>query len=306
MKQTLRLILALVLVSCATPKSRYELESVDVDSTNANTLQINENESSTYGPKIEVDKNQSEGKGREPLVALVNYSTLYHSLAFVGELKKYEKEKIRISLVAANGFSALLAALYAKERSVSFVEWKLFSLTKKLKPLKIYSVEWTNVLSDFIEEEFKELNTNQLSIQLIVPYLQNGEIKYDQKVSVVKALLETLNIKSEKSPFRSPQNIDNQLRKDFAMDFVVNSSYLPVTPTITKLNSFQYGLFTSYLGKLMATPAQFGLQKAPVKIEIDEVPVTSEVENLYAPLIDERTQKLLEDIKIWKEDSSKL
>ena len=85
--------------------------------------------------------------------------------------------------------------------------------------------------------------------------------------------------------------IHSVLKKDFSLDFIYKTSYIPVTPTITHLSSLQYGFYTSYLGKLLSKPEQYGLLKAPVKQEIDEIGLQSDLINLYDKLIDERTQK---------------
>lgn len=307
MKSILIASLLLSLISCATQSTHSDLDTVDVSSGTGNDLKINEKNSSGYGPSIEIDEeSRAIKKAREPIVAVVNFSTLYHSLGLVSELKKIESENIKVSVISSYGFGGVIAALYAKERSVSYVEWKLFSLSKKLSSHKIYSEEWTQELTVFLKDEFKDLKTNQLAIQLIVPTLSLGEVVYEQQVGVASVLIESLLMQKENSFFRSPQNFDLKLERDFSLDFIYKTSYLPVTPTITKLNSLQYGLYTSYLGKLLAQPEQFGLLKAPVKQEIDEISLISELENLYEALIDERTQKFKSKIEKWKEESINL
>ena len=307
MKNVFIASLLLSFISCATQSTRSDLDTVDVSSGTNNGLEINEKSSSGYGPTIEIDEeSKTSKKVREPIIAVVNFSTLYHSLGLVSELKKIESENIKVSVISAYGFGGVIAALYAKERSVSYVEWKLFSLTKKLSSYKIYSEEWTQELTLFLKEEFKDLKTNQLAIQLIVPTLSLGEVVYEQQARVASVLIDSLQMQRENSFFRSPQNFDLKLERDFSLDFIYKTAYLPVTPTITKLNSFQYGVYTSYLGRLLAQPEQFGLLKAPVKQEIDEISLISELENLYEALIDERTQKLKTKIEKWKEESINL
>ena len=305
MTKLFSLILVFILVSCATGTSRYDLETVDVSDTDSSGLEISEKDNRGYGPNIEIETDEkSKTKVREPIIGLIHFSTLYHSQALIEELKKIESKKIRISLVSGYGFGGIIAALYAKERSVSYVEWKLFSLTKRLGEHDVYSDDWKEVLSKFLREEFKSQKVNQLAIQLIVPTVKNGIIIYDNQAMVADVLISSLSIESEKHYIRQPLSFESDLKKDFSLDFIYKTSYIPVTPTITHLSSLQYGFYTSYLGKLLSKPEQYGLLKAPVKQEIDEIGLQSDLINLYDKLIDERTQKFEKELEAWREESN--
>lgn len=299
----MKLILLLLLsVSCATTKSRFDIETIGVEGEGQDdSLQIDiKNKNGSVNP----DEMDPANKVKDPVIVFNIYSTLYHSQAAIYELKSLEQKDIDISVISGYGFGGLIAALYAKEKSVSYIEWKLFALTKKLAEEKAYSEGWLEIINSFTKEEFGDKKADQLKITLAVPEVVDGVVRVDYKSKVSTLITKSLKLISKNSYFRNIQDFDYELRKFFSVDLIYKASYLPVTPTLTQLPSLEYGIYTRYLGGLLSRPEDFGLLRAPVKQEIDEIGHINELDDLYRELIDQRTQAFEEKIQKWREAST--
>lgn len=295
-------LIFLFLVSCATTKSRFDIESIGVEGEGQNdSLQIDiKNKNGDTNP----DEIDPANKIKDPVIVFNLYSTLYHSQAAIYELKSLEQKDINISVISGYGFGGLIAALYAKEKSVSYIEWKLFALTKKLAEEKAYSNGWLEIINNFIQEEFGDKKADQLKIRFAVPEVVNGVVRIDYQSKVTTLIKKSLKLINKTSYYRNGQDFDYELRKYFSVDLIYKAAYLPVTPTLTQLPSLEYGIYTRYLGGLLSRPDDFGLLKAPVKQEIDEIGHINELDDLYRELIDERTQAFEEKIQKWREAST--
>ena len=297
----------LIFASCAQTPDLTDFDSVDLAREGQDHLRIDERNTAVYGPDAKPEQMDipEQSRIREPVVGLAHYSTMYHSQALIQSLRVMEEKSIKISVMTGYGFGGILAALYAKNKSVSYVEWKLFSLMKILKKNPIYSPGWLEKIRQFLNQEFQDKKANQLAILFAVPrYNKKGELILDYTDRIAKLLFSSLQMDQKGSFFTRPQPLKALMKNNLSADIVHTSAYLPERPQISQLADLEYGIQTMYLSKIMQEPDLFGLHSTPGRIAIDQLSQPSDIDFLYQDSEENQLEQLEQEINKWRADST--
>lgn len=299
----MKILFLILFFSCSISKELETIESIPVSSVDF------ESHDEIVIQKSEQELNESvnienENKQKEPVISLTLYSSLYHSLAILDLLKKIEQEKIQLTYVSSQGFGALIMALYAKNSSVSNVEWSLFKLIKILKGEKIYASGWRNKINGFIDEEFGDLTFEQLKIKLIIPHLV-GENKMDfiSDGVVAKVLKNNLLLASFDSFFQKPKLYHTVLKR-FGIDLSLAVSFIPNAPSFINLNGYNYGLITRFFGLVLSIPEDIIRIGTSETFAMDQLYPLTDINEAYKKDVSEYIKQITQMYKSWKEDSS--
>jgi len=296
------LFILTILFSCSQTSKISDIDGVDLTSGRNSSVEISKSKLDTYGPNFNSDSAPTSKK-RNPVVAINLYSTIYHSLAFVDLIKKLEKKQVKISMVSSSGFGSILAALYAKKASSSYLEWKLFELLKRLKGKEIYSSNWYKELHAFIKTEFKNVRMNQLKILFIVPETRSGKTRLNMSGKIVSAIKNSLNLKSKINYFQRPILYENQLKKSGA-DLVYSVGFLPSRVKFDKIDGFSWGQITKYYGILLKEKDRFTLMRSESLIELDRLAPVSTITGLYKNDINNLVDQIEQEFKNWEEENT--
>lgn len=281
------------------------MDSVDFNPAQENELRLDEKSRlGDYGPKGTGQKVEAV-EAREPVISLVLYDSMYHSQLLIPYLKKLEASGVKINVISSYGLGGVIAALYAKKQSVSYVEWKLFSLNKVLKQYVMFSTDWMREMNSFISKEFGDTKLNQLKTLMVVPFLRDKNLVLNYQGAIAKSLTKSLLLAKKHSFTQQPINYSNKIKALFSSDLSIQLAFLPKTPRITSLGSYEYGVQTSYLGRIMKMPEEFGLVMGNSQIPLDSLVSMNEYVQDYSQEIDNISTKFLERSKQWKESNSK-
>jgi len=278
-----------------------DLIGVDLDNMGADTVEIDRSKNVGYGPKQSVGDVTGPTK-RIPVISLTLYSSIYHSLAILDLIKQLDKKNIKISMISSQGFGSVVAALYAKEKSTSYLEWKLFALLKKLKGQAVYSKVWNRTLGAFIEKEFNNLKVSQLKILFLTPENNNNNklfLSLTDKVSSV--LKRTLNIKSDSNFLSKPKLYSSNLKK-LGADLSYSLSFLPARINFNNITGFEWGIYTKYLGFVMSNPEDIRVFRSEKSAPLDQLNSLSDINKLYSSFFEEYTSAIIKDIEQWQEE----
>jgi hypothetical protein len=298
----MKYLILLLLFSCAQSKVDYDITSVSLNTDINESVEINKNSKSDYGPSKDVSS-EGEQKSRKAIVSLTLYSSIYHSLPFIELIKGIEKKNIHISMISSQGFGSILAALYAKEKSSSYLEWKLFDLLSKLKNEKPYSNKWKNSLNGFVEKEFGKLKVNQLKLLLQVPELIDGKIQLGSNSYVTDVIKTALNLSNKNNFFNKPKNYIEEVDL-VGPDLSFNISFIPKSVQFKALSGLEWGIYTRYLGLVMKNDSNIFVMRSDSSGEIDEIKPLTDITKDYSKQIHEYVQMLELKIKDWQEEST--
>lgn len=145
-------------LSCSHNTGSYKGNTVEIDEAN-NDIRIDA--ISLNEPIVPVSKEESLRK-----VYLILVPALYSSVSYLGVMDQITQNEIKIKKIYTSGFSALLVAVFAKYKKLSLAEWSLFKLVRDLKNKEPYSNAWKSTLSDFIDQEFSDLDFESLDINI--------------------------------------------------------------------------------------------------------------------------------------------
>ncbi len=271
------LIIFILFFGCAFPRKHKDMyNTINLNREGTENVDISINKSDPkYNEKLEKERREKKK------ISLTLLPSIYHSLAIIDLLRRIEKEDIEIASLHSFGFGSLILSLYAKEKSASYLEWKLFSLVKSIKGQRPYGPEWKNNLMSFANEEFKNLKISELQIQ-ISPLVRNIKELYNQNknMKVVEFLDKSLDLENEKGFFNS--KLDYIEERNDHLKYTV--AYIGEPVQVTKLNGLHFGIFTQYLGRLMqSTFTEDGIYvlRAKAQVALDEVSSTSELTNYF-------------------------
>ncbi|MFZ4712794.1 MAG: hypothetical protein ACOYL6_03725 [Bacteriovoracaceae bacterium] len=120
---------------------------------------------------------------------------LYNTFSYVGFFKGLEKNRIKIHALSGVEFGAVMAALYAKHKKSSLVEWELFKLLQQMgSETEVYSVTWKKAISELIQNNFARVDFNQLDIELKIPVWNKDHYLWITEGNVAQALMNSLNL----------------------------------------------------------------------------------------------------------------
>lgn len=294
-------------LSCShTPlvREKTDLNSVEISNSPAELIEINKDELFAYGPgRSEGNVQKISNKQRKSIISLVMYTSVYQSLAFLHLIKEIEGRDVRISLVSSQGFGVVIAALYAKEQSASYLEWKLFELFELLKESQVYSKDWQKTINEFSENEFGQLKVNQLKLLLVVPKIVEGKLILIKDEKVVDVIKHSINLRDESHFIVNPRLYHGEF-KDFGVDLAFAVSFLPEVIKFDLMNGFEWGLYTRYLGKITQGETSISILHSNKSAPLDQVLPMVEISKRYRRDILEYLKLFDTKVLRWQEESS--
>lgn len=212
-------LLAAILVACSTKNIRNtnqeHLDGVEIKTTipevkNENTIPQIGGEIKTEGSNEQMLPVKVEVR---PGINMMIGPGGYHSFGLVGFFKSLEKKHIKIKEISGFEMGGVIAALYAKHRKSSVVEWELFKLINKLdEDEALYTPHWNQVMGEFIKRNFSGVDFSDLKIELKIASLtRNGEVEWIESGNVANALIDSLKIKPNAyKNFIWPQKLEGE------------------------------------------------------------------------------------------------
>lgn len=297
----MRLILLFALISCASGEKSSEIGSVDLDQVDQNRVAINKVETSEEKTEEVAD----EQKETAPKINLVLHSSIYHSYAVLNLLKKLDKEEFKFDSVVTHGFASIVMALYAKDLSISTLEWKLFDFHKRLKGKKAFSKKWKTEVYEFISKEFRRVKFSDLKQSLAILVIEDGKVKLRRMGNVLAALQLAIDIKGKNNFLSRPQIIDIELKK-LNWDINFKFAFMPEQVLLSELDGFAWGIYTRYLGFLMkeVKEGELIVVKGSKNIELDKLLPISDYSFQYRSSIDQYYLSIQNEMKEWKEENT--
>lgn len=238
---------------------------------------------------------ESEESGLKVL-ALDLYPALYKSIGYVSFLKEIDEKEIDVQIFSASGFSAIVAALYIKYENANRVEWKIFSLIRLLKGEKVYSSGWKKIISNFLHDEFGDMKLVELNKLLIIPQAKNNRVSFNFHLTVKRAVLNSLNLKSRNSNsiLLSHNFKYEQAIKKLGADIIFRVSALVKRPLFKQGDDFIFGVYSKLAGNMLMESLKFNLIN-----EDNEFYYIDHVENLTDELskVDNSVKQLVLKLK---------
>lgn len=297
--------LLIIFISCATSKKSTDLDTVTFSNTHDDKLAISEDSMEVIPIQVDTSDKLGDEVGREKkaVISLSFYSSLYSSLALVNFFKLIEQEEIDISVINANGFAAVVCALYAKEKNSNTLEWKLFALLKQLKGLRPYGKEWREVIAEFITKEFAKTELSELKISLQIPTIINNDIVMLKDSKVREVLLKNLDLENKTNYFKRPVLYKRNLvenRSDLNFNFV----FIPSNIKFKLIDGYSWGIFTNYFGFILKNEQNINQIKTQQDIFIDDLAPLSDINGAYQAEAQQSIEKIQNEIKLWREEIS--
>lgn len=298
----MKFLILILLFSCSTAQKKEEIVNVEMSTDISANVEIDKTQNTSYGPSIETAP-KIKTKPRSAVISLTLYTSMYQSLAFLDLIKKLEKNSINISMISSQGFGSVLAALYAKEKSTSYLEWKLFDLLKRLKGKKIYSKDWSQTINSFISAEFKGLKVNQLKILLLIPEFNGSSLVMNKSEKVSSVLKRAISLKEKSSFMTHPRLYHNDFTK-MGADISLMLGFLPQFINFKNLDGYEWGVYTRYLGQVLKSENEVEILRTSKKVELDSLQPLSDINELYSVDLDLYIQTIIERHKQWQEENT--
>lgn len=276
------------------------VETVGIDSSKKNPLSDNltiaEESEEGIHLKEEIRKMDAD---------IIFHLPIYSSIISIELFKSIEQNNLRVNKLVGTGMSAIISALYLKERakgvknSTHTVEWKLYQLNRKINRYTPYSNSWRKVALDFINKEFKGLDFKQLK-GLLIPYVEDGKtVFYTGDVSI--ALKKSINFSARSNFLVNPRELRSELYIRGSKK-IYSISINPFETNLTKIDGFHYGVFTRYLSFINKYSDSLSIIKSSKKLTIDEFTSVSDILNAYENGLKAFEITLQNDYQEWQED----
>lgn len=245
-------VLSILICSCSTGFKKNSLfdETVNVEKNQiSNKADINEQiDQNTYGPVYESESKKSiDEKNRLPVFALDLVPSLYASLSYLALFKQLEENKIFPNIINTSSFTLVIAVLYAKYKSVNKVEWKLFSLLKKLRNTIIFTSQWRRAIEEFLINEFEDKRIEQLKILVTTPRGKNSQ-KLIKTGKVVDVIMNSLVVSKKENYINQPHFIYREKILELGVDLYFCLNALPKKFNFYVPNSYVWSLYTRISG----------------------------------------------------------
>lgn len=310
----LLIILLFIISSCSSNEKNYKYDNsskaigtISIDDKQEDTdkkLEIEKNTSIGYGPSEPNGVTQYKSKPKRiPAIALNLLPALYSSYAYIVLLKKLEKNSIKPNIVISSGFGAVITALYAKKSSTSYLEWKVYELTSKLKGIVPYTKEWMSEIHLFIDKEFKEERIEQFQTLFGVAQSFEGKGKILISGKASQVLKKALNVRERNNYLLNPVPISRELSK-IGSDITVNISSFPARLAGSSLSDYYWGIYTHYAGELMSFPQEITYLQNNQLNYIDVLKPASTMKTLFNEQAEVLTNQIIELRKSWQEEIS--
>lgn len=241
----------LLFISCTVGlKKQSEFnETVTLDDTKGK-IELNSDSSAkdTYGPSLEEGKVQEvEQKKRVGVLTLDLVPSLYASLSYINLFKELERKKIYPNIISANGFSLIIATLYARYKNSNKLEWKVFALLRNLKGINVHTSKWYEAIEVFLSNEFKSQRIEQLKILIASPRPDPSD-EITTTGLVTNIVMKSLRLAGRESFINRPHYNYRNALFNLGTDnyFLINA--IPDKFNFKIPNGFAWGLYTRVSG----------------------------------------------------------
>lgn len=247
---TLIILISISSCSLRNNSNKNFVETVDLESSKEVVkVDTTEEGSDTYGPSLAQgsdDLKVNENK-RKPVLAIDLVPALYASLSYITLFRELEKNKIYPNIINTSGFSLVIAALYAKYKSASKLEWKMFALLRKLKGVKVHTSDWYSEIEEFLNLELGKSRLEQFKILITVP---TSSIKKKLMTTgpAVKLIMKSLRISNSDAFINRPHYEYVSEIKNLGVDLSFLISSFPDSFNFKIPNGFAWGLYTRVSG----------------------------------------------------------
>tara|TARA_Y100000385_G_C13075460_1_gene631205 strand:+ start:793 stop:1719 length:927 start_codon:yes stop_codon:yes gene_type:complete len=275
-------------------------ETVNLESSNHKIEVDPSNEKDdTYGPNLAIEAEQTQNKisQRKPVIALDLVPALYASLGYITLFRELEKKKIYPNIINTSGFSLVIATLYAKYKSASKLEWKVFALLRQLKGLKVHTSDWYQKIEGFLKEEFKHTRIEQLKVLITVP---SSSVKRHLTTTgqLVKVVMQSIKISSSNSFINRPHYEYAHKINALGVDLNFLISAFPDRFNFKIPNGFAWGLYTRVSGVFNGS----GIEILKIRNEIEFVDTLPNLSDLLINTKSDVTfisDKVSQDVEDW-------
>ncbi len=301
--------------SCSFLNHRDKIDSGEINNSADSGIIINiDDDSVVYGPSASVKQDEGiNSKKRDPVIMHVLAPGLFLTSSYIGTLKRFERDKIPVNMLAGSEFGALIAALYSKYKKTSMLEWKIFSLNQKLlKAGKIYKDNWNDILYKFIDNEFKNEKIEKYKIPLILPLYskQYNKVIYVKKGRATTILKAQFRIDhADKLSFLPPQDLvlySLDALKDKGADIVVGHKVLQDKISFYEDNGFLWGVYQNIRDRFNSEFNALDVVVIPdlKNINIDDSQKSTETISLSSTQAEFWALEISQKIEKWKEENN--
>ena len=264
------LLLCFLFIACQNRAIKNEMSTINFDKKTKKSISISEKHG-VYGPVgSEAVEELSPNEKKNTITAVKLMPALYNSFLYVQILKKLEKENIVIDVIESNGFTALIAALYADSESMTDFEWKIFKLYKSLDGQETFSGSWQDKVLDFTKKEFKKKKLFQLKKLLLIPRVSKNELYYNHDLKVSEAMALEIQNRTRKSFYINPTLNEENFKKVSQCDYCF---YLSVNSARIKLENYandQLSIFSKITGLIYKNESKIYIMK-DIKENMDKL-----------------------------------
>lgn len=257
-----------------------------------------------YGPSAQssssINKNPSQ---KQAVVALDLSPALYQSFSYLKLISDLEKKKININIIISSGFSAIIAALYAKYRSANRLDWKAYALIRKLeKEKKVFSTSWLNTIELFLKEEFNETRLEQLRLLIAIPTYNKNDNKLILKHTgpIVETIMTSLRFQRSRESFLLNPSVSYfGKEKVFGADKVFRVTSFPKTFKLKTPSGFVLGVYSKLAGFIYYQTDKYMELSSEKFLYIDKIPNISDLMSSVSEPSEVISLKILNSIEEW-------
>lgn len=287
----LYLLLTFILCSCQNRTIKNDLSTINFQNDNKVKINIEKDPLNSYAEKIE--RKDEKTKVKKRIIAVKLMPALYNSFLYVQLIKKLNKENMDITVIESNGFTSVIAALYANSETVSEFEWKIFKLYKALEGLKTFYGKWQTAVIEFVKKEFQNKKLYQLNKLLLIPRIAKNKAIYNHDLKVSEAISLELQDKTRKTFYINPVFDFSSMKQVSHCDYCFNLSVNSKNIKLLNYSSDQLGAFSKITGLVFKNKEKIFILDQVVS-EMDKLNGLEIFYNQY----DEKIDKLIDEIKI--------
>jgi len=288
------LILCLFFIACQNRSIKNEMSTINFDKKSKSSINISD-EQGLYGPISTEATSLNSDEEVSKVIAVKLMPALYNSFLYVQILKKLEKEKIIVNVIESNGFTALIAALYADSESMTDFEWKIFKLYKSLDGLESFSGSWQDKVLEFTQKEFKNKKLFQLKKLLLIPRVSKKKLYYDHDLKVSEAIALEIQNRTRESFYINPVFDDQGFKKTSRCD---SCFYLSANSPRIKLENYasdQLSIFSKITGLVYKNDSKIHIIE-DIEENMDKLNGLEIFYHKYDEKIDKLIAKIKDDI----------
>lgn len=307
MKFILQFLILFIISGCALDERRNttEFDTVNISKEfHSPKVETGVEGEDVYGPSAEnTPVLSSTPIEKQAIVALDLSPALYQSFSYLKMFSDLEKKKININIIISSGFSAIIAALYAKYKSANRLDWSGYALIRKLeKEKKVFSSSWLKTIELFLKEEFKETGLEQLKVLIAIPTFdeEKNEIILKHTGSIVEAIMDSLRFQRSRESFLlNPSKSYFGKEKLFGADKVFRVTSFPKKFKLRTPSGFVLGVYSKLAGFIHYQTNSYMDLSSEKFLYLDEIPNISDLMSSVSGPSDIISSKILKSLQEW-------